>query len=332
MKEAEAQLGRAELSGMASVLEPVRELARSRSWGPPRDGLAVFRSPDFLAHYSVPMPLPERVIVADTFHVRPLLHFLQSGERYYVLALSQKDVRLYEGTPFSLSPVEADLPDSLREVLGPEHDAAFLNLHATGRGSATAAYHGHGDAEDTHEEDLRRYFRAVDSAAWPVLRHEKVPLFLAGIGRYVPLYREVSRYPHVAEHAIEGNVEGLGTEELRERARPLVEELFRNRRRQDLHELSQARGRGLMETDLRALGRHAVQARIRRLFLVEGRHAWGRFEFETGHIRTVEEKEPLSDDILDDLAQAVLLRDGDVLTLPSEEMPEGADAAALLRW
>jgi hypothetical protein len=59
---------------------------------------------------------------------------------------------------------------------------------------------------------------------------------------------------------------------------------------------------------------------------------WGSFDFESGRIRTVEEREALNDDVLDDLAQAVLLRDGEVVTLPLEEMPEGASAAAVLRW
>jgi hypothetical protein len=75
-----------------------------------------------------------------------------------------------------------------------------------------------------------------------------------------------------------------------------------------------------------------VQGRIRRLLLGEGRQVWGSFDFESGQIQTVEEREALSDDVLDDLAQAVLLRDGEVVTLPPEEMPEGTSAAALLRW
>lgn len=333
VKEAETRLTAASVEGAELLLEPVAELAETRDWGPPREGLAVFRSPDLVAHHSVPMTLPERVVVANTFHVRPLLGFLQAHERYYVLALSQKDVRLFEGTPFSLSPMEVDLPGSLHETLGAEHEPAFLNLHATGRGSETAAFHGHGDAEDTREEDLKRFFRAVDSATWSLLRHEKVPLFLAGVGRYVPLYREVSRYPHVADTGIEGNVDGLGAEDILERARPLAEELFRSRRRQELEQFGSAHGRGLTELDLQAMGRHAVQGRIRRLLLAEGREASGRFDFETGQIQPVAEKEPLHDDVLDDLAQAVLLRDGEVVTFPVDEMPEGAtDAAAVLRW
>jgi hypothetical protein len=325
------------LSGLTAIgfaageelLEPVRELADSGSWGPPRDGLAVFRSPDLLAHHSVPMSFSERVVVADSFHLRPLLRFLQAGERFYVLALSQKHVRLFEGTPFSLSLVEAGLPGSLEDALGAEHDQRFLNVRSASRGSRAALYHGHGDAEDAREEDLRRFFRIVDAALWKQLRGDTAPLLLAGVARYIPLYRKLSRYPHVAEIGIEGNVDDLDAEELRERARPLVDELLRARRRAQLAELAAARERGLAALDLKAIGRHAAEGRVHRLLLGEERHARGQIDNPTGRIRVAGE---LGGDMLDDLAQAVLARDGEVTTLPAEEMPEGAAAAAVLRW
>jgi hypothetical protein len=314
-------------------VRPISELAESGDWGPPRDGLAVFRSPDFLAHHSLPASLPERAVVAETFHVRPLLRFLQRNQRYFVLALSQKQVRLYEGTPFSLSPVELPgLPSSLHEALGSEHDKAFLNVRTAGRGSGAAIYHGQGDAEEAREEDLLRYFRMIDAAVWRLLRKEQAPLFLAGVARYIPLFRELSRYPAVADRGIDGNVDGVDAGELRERAWPLVDELFRARREQALEEFDLARGRGLAELDMPAIGRHAVHGRVRRLLLGEGRHTWGLFDFETGSIDIGAEEEGLGDDVLDDLAQAVLVRDGEVLTLPADEMPDGTAAAAVLRW
>jgi hypothetical protein len=332
LREADRQLTEAGLAGRNALLEPVVELADSRAWGPPGDGLAVFRSPDVLAHYSLPAPVPERVVVADTFHVRPLLRFLQANQRYYVLALSQKRVQLFQGTPFSLSAIEVpELPSSLREALGAEHDPAFLKVRASARGSEAPMYHGHGGAEEAREEDLRRYFRMIDAAAWRVLREERAPLFLAGVVSYVPLYRGLSRYPFVAEHGIEGNFDEAGAEDLRERAWPLVQELFRERREQALEELIVARGRRLAELDLRTIGRHAIQGRVRRLFLGEGGYVPGVFDFETGEIRPAKEDE-LSDEVLDDLAQAVVVRDGEVMTLPAEEMPEEAPVAALLRW
>lgn len=331
LREAERRLASHEPPA-SGLLQPVSELAEAEAWREPRNGLAVFRSPDVLAHYSIPESVEERVVVGDRFHVRPLLHALQRRDRYYVLALSQNATRLYEGTPSGLSRIEAGLPSSLEDALGSEHDPPFLNAHATARGSETAAFHGHGDGEDAQDEDLKRYFRAVDTALWRLLRQESVPLFVAAIARHISLYRELSRYPLVAERGIEGNVDEVGAEELSARVRPLVEELRLARRRRHAEEFAQARGKGLTEVDLHAIGPHAVQGRVRRLFLGDGRKAPGRVDAETGEVRDAGEEEGRADDVLDDLAQAVLVRDGEVVTLPAEEMPDQSVAVALLRW
>jgi len=60
-------------------------------------------------------------VVADTFHCKPLIKFLQSNRHFFVLALSQHNVTFYEGTPYSLGLVDLPaLPASLTEALGTE--------------------------------------------------------------------------------------------------------------------------------------------------------------------------------------------------------------------
>ena len=48
-------------------------LSDNGCWRTQMNGLAVFRSPDFTGYYQIPMRLPEVAVVADTFHVKPLL-------------------------------------------------------------------------------------------------------------------------------------------------------------------------------------------------------------------------------------------------------------------
>jgi hypothetical protein len=71
-----------ELGGFCWRFSPVctspEELAQGDFWRGQIGGLALFRSSDLLTHYRMPMRCPELAVVADSFHVRPLLHFLQS--------------------------------------------------------------------------------------------------------------------------------------------------------------------------------------------------------------------------------------------------------------
>ncbi|HXL14545.1 MAG TPA: hypothetical protein VN972_00550, partial [Methylomirabilota bacterium] len=54
-----------------AFLEPLRRLEQDRLWEFPLDGLAFFRSESGTAAYRLPIPVPELVVVADTYHTKP---------------------------------------------------------------------------------------------------------------------------------------------------------------------------------------------------------------------------------------------------------------------
>jgi hypothetical protein len=84
-----------------ALLQPLEELAQGDFWRGQMGGLSLFRSSDLLTHYRMPMRCPELAVVADSFHVRPLLHFLQSNRYFYVLTLSQNNVRFFMRVRFT---------------------------------------------------------------------------------------------------------------------------------------------------------------------------------------------------------------------------------------
>jgi hypothetical protein len=76
-----------------------------------------------------------------------------------------------------------------------------------------------------------------------------------------------------------------------------------------------------------------VEGRVRTLFLADGVHLAGRLDSRTGDVELVDgAAAKVADDVLDDVAEAVLLRGGDVLGLARERMPGRSEIAALLRW
>jgi release factor family 7 len=87
----------------------------------------------------LPEEFGELVVVADRFHVKPLLTLLAAAHRFYVLALSQNQVRLLAGTPHGVREVElAGVPQSLREALKYDDLEKELGLHVAGRGGPGA--------------------------------------------------------------------------------------------------------------------------------------------------------------------------------------------------
>lgn len=316
-----------------ALLGPVSALSTPGFWRERSEGLALFHAPDRTAVYRLPVPLPDLAVVADSFHVKPLLRFLQSNRTFYVLVLSQKAVSLWVGTAAGVKPVDlSTLPRSLTEALGIERKEAHRTAWAVGGGGAV--YQGRGTPESTKKDDLLRYFRAIDQALWQALREDRSPLFLAGAGSSFPIYREVCRYPFLAPGGIEGSFDTPTPEELHQRAWPVVEKHLRTLEDEAIADFQRLYDRKLASDILTEVAHAAVQGRIRRLLLGEGKRLFGRIEKGTGEVTLHGSQQvgPVDDDVLDDLAELVLARGGEILVVEQKRMPADAAAAATYRW
>ncbi len=214
----------------AALLEPLHALAgNDRFWNHALDGLAVLRSPDFYKVYKLQRAVPTRTIVADSFHIKPLLRILQSADRFEVLAITRDHVRLFRGDRDGLDEVELDpsVPRSLTDALGEEltepHDAARAVRVSATAGRGTAVHYGSGSKSDETDKDTERYFRAVDRAIVDThARQSAVPLVLAALPEYHAAFRAVSHNPLLVDEAIAGNPDALSTDELRARAWEII--------------------------------------------------------------------------------------------------------------
>src|SRR5437588_3078319 len=119
--EAEARLSAAGLRSPDAkhLLRPVHELVdHAEFWQNVSSGLAGFVSPEVTRFYRLPVRLDDEVVVADHFHIKPLIPLLSGDGRFYLLALSQKSVRLFQGTRHTVSEVDVrTIPKSKDEAL-----------------------------------------------------------------------------------------------------------------------------------------------------------------------------------------------------------------------
>ncbi|NCD21042.1 MAG: hypothetical protein EOL89_13885 [Actinobacteria bacterium] len=313
-----------------SLLEPFHDLAADHDfWNHNQDGMAVLATQDLFRVYRLPYTVPERAVVADSFHVKPLLRTLEATDRFQVLAVTREDVHLYEGSGSTMDevPLHPDVPRTITDALGDQLTERFTNFHAGGGG--TAIHHGHGGKAAEVDVDAERFFRAVDRAVTE--HHSKpsgLPLILAALPEHHHLFREVSHNPNLLEAALPVHPDALGSlDELRERAL----ELFEPHRRARLAALSErfgsARANGSGDDDPAAIGRAAVSGRVDTLLLEEGREMPGRVDATTGRI-----DRHGADDVLDDLGQIVRSMGGTVLLVPADSMPAASGAAAIYRY
>lgn len=336
VSKAEKLLASSYGNGVAKELTaPLGELDRPDFWNHQLDGLAVFAAEGLLEEYRLPMVMPELSVAADSFHLLPLMRFLQSNQGYFLLALSQNRVAVHSGGASGLEPIEVEgLPKSMVDALGPERAESFLNV----RGDLEAPegggmYHGHGSDKLPGSEDVLRYLRAVDKAVWPVLRGGSQPLVLAAPIEYHAPYRSVSRYKHLTDEGITGNFDRARPQELHEKAWELVSTLSGERLGELLTLYGNAAPHGRATAVLERIGPLAVQGRVSELLIAEGARVWGRLDPGSGEVtRHERQQDAHDDDVLDDIAEAVLLRGGEVWGVDKKRMPDGAPVAAILRW
>ena len=91
------------------LLDPARELTTdSLFWEQCDLGLAMFITSSDWTCFRLSREFEECMFVNRNFHVKPLVPLLSGAEQFSILALSQKNTRLYEASRHVIRPVEID--------------------------------------------------------------------------------------------------------------------------------------------------------------------------------------------------------------------------------
>ncbi len=319
------------------LLAPFRALGNDTEfWKHTADGLAVFGSAGVFRVYTLQRPVGELAIVASSFHIKPLLRIMQSAGRYQVLCLTRQDVRLFEGDAEKMREVElaAGVPRSLTEALGTELTEPHQSVGSYG-GTALGSNmrHGHSSRREEEELDDERFFVAVDRA---ILEHHSapsgLPLILAALGQHQMPFRKASHNPFLTEKGIVIDPHSLSMEQLRQRAWAILELELHARVVKRIAQFEEAQAKGLGSDDLGVIAAAATEGRVASLLLEEERHLRGQIDPVTGSVTLAGPEIPEVNDLLDDLAELVLKKGGDVLLTPAVEMPSAHGAAAIFRF
>jgi hypothetical protein len=105
---------------VSALLQPAQALLDDTNfWNYQRDGLAVFLAEDDFHHYHLPFSVEELLIISQTYYVKPVLPLFMNNGHYFILAISQNEVRLFEGTQHTVGQIDLPegTPESLEEAL-----------------------------------------------------------------------------------------------------------------------------------------------------------------------------------------------------------------------
>jgi hypothetical protein len=324
------------------LLQPGRDLLNdSDFWQHQSDGLVVFLGENLAQNFRLPLDFKEELLITNRFHLKPLLPMLSGDGRFFVLALSLNEVRLLQGTRYTVDEVDLEgVPTSIAEALWYDDPERQQQWHtgtssSSGQGGERSAmYHGHGEGTNDEKSDILRFFQQVNSGISELLPENSGPLVLAGVEYLLPIYGDANTYHYLAESGIVGNPDELKAAELHQQAWEIVEPIFANAQQQAADRYRKLAGNRSKEasSDLRTVVKAAAYGGVETLFVDLEVKRWGHFNREANQVIVNAESEAGDMDLLDFAAAQTLTHSGTVFAVPSDLVPGNGDLAAIFRY
>jgi hypothetical protein len=336
LREAERRLGARGRSRdeIEATLAPGHALLDDAAlWHDPA-GLALYLSRDFARHFRVALPAEETVVVGARFYLLPLFRLAVDRDRFEVLALSPKSVRLFAVDGDRAEERELPgVPLRLTDVVGSDWEQNAVQMHSVRPGAGGAIVHGHGGSEgEVGKQEVARFCRRVDDAIGSLLGNSRRPLVLAAAEPLASLYRQVSRNPNLVRDMVAGNPELLSGDDLRQRAARLLEPLRARELEAEIERCRGLLGTGRASADLGEIVPAAAQGRVDTLLVAEGARRWGSWDAASGRVELHDEPRPESEELLNLAAVLTAQSRGDVRLTGAEALPETTPAAAIFRY
>src|SRR5690625_2942667 len=319
------------------LLTPARQLQKdTMDWQYMSDGLAMFLQPNSHRTFRVPAPFSTLATVGERPVLGPLLRLLSGDEHFLLLALSQRKIRLFEGSRNSIEKVQlADVPTSLTEVvepLDPRSDTMARPVATAGRGGP-AVFYGHG-AGDQHfkSREVTKFLRAVATGLQDLLSNQTAPLILIGVEELVANYRAVNSYTNVLEDAVIHGSDAATPEELHDLAWPLVERKLQSEREAVFARFQELRGTGRVSSDLETVVTAAKEGRVETLFVKADPWCWERAGANS--LPVVELGETSEYEVcekVDAAAVSTLTKSGQIYASSQTTVPD-SEVAAIFRY
>lgn len=321
-------------------LEPASDLIdQTKFWQHQSDGLAIFLYPEGIKYFRLPIDFKESLTISNKLYVKPLLPLFSGNGQFHILAISKNETRFFKGTRQIIKEIE--LEGAPKGVAGVQVDDdpgnVPLRLSNT-LGGAELSYNkvGQGQANQNDYEDnqLSKYFKAIDEIICKIEEREKIPLVLAGVEYLIPIYKGISKYPNIVDEFIKGNPEILSGEELRDMAWKIVEPIFTEDQKVAEEKFEQFSGQKnkLFSTKLKKIIPAAYSGQVESLFIADGAEQWGNYNHDNNKIEFFQEENIGDEDLLEYASILTLSRGGKVFAVENDRVPEGGMVAAVLRY
>lgn len=276
-------------------LEPITSLiGEERILSGFKGNMALFRTRNSFWILNIPIEVEELCVVATTFHIKPLLKWMQEDREFLLLGLEEDAIYLYQGSNHSLKTVYSfklnELKESPNEIIFPLNEM-INNL--------------------TKNNGIRVFISGENSISNELV--QKLD------------YERISRlafWPFFEQECLEDICLDIRSGLLQESQEALEQSIMDFNYASDL----KIANRNIVE-----IAKAAVLGKVKKLLIAEEVKIFGKLNLITGAIiLNLEDQDHEDDDLLDDIAQTVLAQGGEVSVVPKYRIPFGRSVLAIL--
>jgi hypothetical protein len=280
-------------------MEPLRHATFFSTLETLDKGIIIFYSTEQQSYMRVQTNINDLVVVADSFHIKPLLRIKNTERGYFVIGVSPRLISLSVETNGHLYRL-----DSIRNP---------------------------GNVDSPKKNANRDFFSQTAALLNKSLNQYRLPVILLGAKEYLDQMRKFLNSSYVLEDVIIGNSELMAPEEIRENSFEILEPYYHQKELEAIQDLNLAVKNNQAITYIEDIAVSAVYGKIKKLFVIENKQVWGKMNRQTGEIFiSPKQVDSHDDDILDDISQIVLAKGGEVVVLKDATNVKGYIAAAIV--
>jgi hypothetical protein len=295
-------------------LEPLDALLiDARIFKQMKGNIGLFRTLDSFRVLNIPIDVEYSCQVATSFHVKPLLRWLQVDREFLLLGMEKDSAHLYLGSQDSFKLVDSILfPEFFKE----QHSLNdYLSL----------------------KESKRKRLKEDETFAWfnewikDLTKTTKPKLFVAGEKLKVDALNRNLQYINTAKAPISNSFGEHNVGDICANIRKLLKEESKKALEKSLLEFKFAEEGNRTRKNIFQIAKAVVQGKVRKLIVTDEMNIFGTIDKKTGGLALHPFDLDHEDDcILDDLAQMVLSQGGEVVIAKQDEIPKGRPILAIL--
>lgn len=271
--------------------------------------IGIFKNRDFLRVITVPIEVELNCFVASTFHVKPLLKWIQMDQQFQLIGFGKDSAYLYSGSQ-----------QALRLLKVAPYEEKFKNLldqKSVKKGKSKNIF-----INQIHS--LKNSFSEFTDG-------RDVTVFLAGHFEISKQFRESSKnlrfYPENVRIEFTDKIVGKTVDQIRAIQRLQCKlNIDRN-----LTEFEYALTLNRTKHNLFSIAKAAVQGQVEKLLISEEVEIFGKLDRKNGDLKLhAADLDHEDDDVLDDIAQTVMSFGGEVIIAKKSEIPKNKPILAIL--